>query len=65
MLLFIGVEEGNLVFTGEQIPALDSIGKDPNRWLKVGMMHCQSAAAGCLRWPLWSGATSVYVPMSR
>jgi hypothetical protein len=54
LLLFIGVEEGNLVFTGEQIPALDSIGKDPNRWLKVGMMHCQSAAEGCLRWPLWS-----------
>jgi len=29
------------------------------------MVHCQSAAAGCLRWPLWSGATSVYVPVSR
>jgi len=45
------VEEGNLVFTGKQIPALDSIGNDPNRWLKVGMVHCQivkSAAAGCL-----------------
>jgi len=65
LLLFIGVEEGNLVFTWEQIPALDLIGKDPNRWLKVGMVHCQFAAAGCLRWPLWSGATSVYVPVSR
>jgi len=56
---------GNLVFTGEQIPALDSTGKDLNHWLKVGMVHCQFAAAGCLRWPLWSGATSVYVPVSR
>jgi len=65
LILFIGVEEGNLVFTGKQIPALDSIGKDLNRWLKVGMVHCQFAAAGCLRWPLWSGSTSVYVPVSR
>jgi len=41
--------------------------KDPNRWLKVGMMHCQivkSAAAGCLSWPLWGGATSVYLLVS-
>lgn len=37
---------------------LDSIfscfGKDPNRWLKVGMIHCQivkSAAASCRSWP--------------
>jgi hypothetical protein len=35
------VEEGNLVFTRKQISALDLVGKDPNRWLKVGMMHCQ------------------------
>jgi len=59
------VEEGSLVFIGEQISALDSIEKDLNRWLKVSIVHCQFAAAGCLRWPLWSGATSVYVPVNR
>jgi len=45
-----------------------SDGKDPNRWLKLGMVHCQivkSAAAGCLSWPLWGGSTSVYLPVSR
>jgi hypothetical protein len=35
------VEEGNLVFTRKQISALDSVRKDPNCWLKVGMVHCQ------------------------
>jgi len=35
------VEEGNLVYTGEKFSALDSVGKDPNHWLKVGMVHCQ------------------------
>jgi hypothetical protein len=32
------------------------------------MVHCQiikSAAAGCMSWPLWGGATSVYFPVSR
>jgi hypothetical protein len=51
-----------------KISALDSDGKDPNRWLKIGMVHCQivkSVAAGCLSWPLWGGATSVYLPVSR
>jgi hypothetical protein len=46
----------------------DSDEKDPNRWLKVGMVHCQivkSAAADCLSWPLWGGATSVYLPVCR
>jgi len=65
LLLFIRVEEGNPVFTGEQFLALDSVGKDPNRWLKVGMVHCQISAAACLRWPLWGGAMSVYLPVSR
>jgi len=40
-------------FTKEKISALDSVGNDPNRWLKVDMVHCQivkSAAAGCLSW---------------
>jgi hypothetical protein len=41
MLLFIGVEKGNLVFLNEQFSALDLLGKDPNRWLKVGMVPCQ------------------------
>jgi hypothetical protein len=46
----------------------DSDEKDPNRWLKVGMVHCQivkSAAADCLSWPLWGGAMSVYLPVCR
>jgi len=61
------VEEGNLVYTGEKFAALDSVGKDPNYWLKVGMVHCQiviSAAAVFLSWPLWGGVTSVYLPVS-
>jgi hypothetical protein len=24
-----------------EITALDSVGKDPNRWFKLGMVHCQ------------------------
>ena len=35
------MEEGNLVYTVEKSSALDSVGKNPNRWLKVGMVHCQ------------------------
>jgi len=46
---------------------IDSDGKDPNHWLKVGMVYCQivkSAAVGCLSWPLWGGSTSVYLTVS-
>ena len=65
--LFIGGGRGQFCLHWRKILALDSDGKDPNRWLKVGMVHCQivkSAAAGCLSWPLWGGATSVYLPVT-
>jgi hypothetical protein len=65
--LFIGGGREKSFLQWRKISALDSDGKDPNRWLKVGMVHCQivkSAAAGCLSWPLWGGATSVYLPLS-
>jgi len=48
--LFIGGGRGKSCLQWRKISALDSDGKDPNRWLKVGMVHCQivkSAAAGC------------------
>jgi hypothetical protein len=32
------VEEENFVFNGAKILALDSAQKDPNCWLKVGVM---------------------------
>jgi hypothetical protein len=35
------VEEGNLIYTGKKFSAFDSVEKDPNRWLKVAMVHCQ------------------------
>jgi hypothetical protein len=66
--LFIGDGRWQSCLQWRNISALDSDGKDPNRWLKLDMVHCQivkSAAAGCLRWPLWGGATSVYLPVSR
>jgi hypothetical protein len=66
--LFIGSGRGQYFLHWRKIAALDSDGKDPNRWLKVGMVHCQivkSAAVGCLSWPLWGGATSIYLPFSR
>jgi len=63
--LFIGGGRGQSRLHKGKLSALDSVGKDPNRWLKLGMVHCQIAAAGCLRCPLWSGATSVYVLVSR
>jgi hypothetical protein len=66
--LFIGGGRGKSFQQWRKISSLDSDGKDPNRWLKVGMVHCQivkSAAAGCLSWPLWGGTTSVYLPVSR
>jgi len=66
--LFIGGGRGKSCLQWRKISALDSDGKDPNRWLKVDMVHCQivkSAAAGCLSWPLWGGATSGYLPVSR
>jgi hypothetical protein len=59
--LFIGGGRGQSCLQWRKISALDSDGKDPNRWLKLGMVHCQivkCAAAGCLSWPLWGGATS-------
>jgi hypothetical protein len=31
------VEEGNLVYNEKKIYVLDSVGKDPNRWLKVAI----------------------------
>jgi len=66
--IFIGGGRGQYFLQYRKISALDSDGKDPNRWLKVGMVHCQivkSTAAGCLSWPLWGGAMSVYFPVSR
>jgi len=66
--LFIGGGRGKSFLQWRKISALDSDGKDPNRWLKVGMVYCQivkSAAAGCLSWPLWGGATSVYLLVSQ
>jgi len=66
--LFISGGRGKSYLHWGKLLALDSVEKDPNRWLKVGMMYCQivkSAAAGCLSWPLWGGATSVYLPVSR
>jgi hypothetical protein len=66
--LFIGGGRGQSCLQWRKISALDSDEKDPNRWLKVGMVHCQivkSAAAGCLSWPLWGGAMSSYFPVSR
>jgi len=53
--LFIGSGRGQSCLQWRKLSALDSDEKDPNRWLKVGMVHCQivkSAAAGCLSWPL-------------
>ena len=66
--LFIGRGREQYFLHWRKIAALDSDGKDPNRWLKVGMVHYQivkSAVVGCLSWPLWGGATSVYLPFSR
>jgi len=66
--LYIGGGRGQSCLQWRKISALDSDGKDPNRWLKVCMMHYQivkSAAAGCLSWPLWGGATSGYLPVSQ
>jgi len=66
--LFIGSRRGQSCLQWRKISALDSDGNDPNRWLKLGMVHCQivkSAAAGCLSFPLWGGSTSVYLPVSR
>jgi len=66
--LFIGGGRGQSFLQWRKISALDSDGKDPNRWLKVGMVQCQiikSTAAGCLSWPLWGGATSGYLPVSQ
>jgi len=66
--LFIGGGRGQSFLQWRKISAIDSDGKDLNRWLKVGMVHCQivkSAAAGCLSWLLWGGVTSVYLPLSR
>jgi len=65
--IFIGGGRGQSSLHWKKIAALDSDGKDSNRWLKVEMVYCQivkSAAAGCLSWPLWGGATSVYLPVS-
>jgi hypothetical protein len=56
--LFIGGGRGQSCLYWRKIAALDSNGKDPNHWLK-------SAAAGCLSWPLWGGATSVYLIVSQ
>jgi len=42
------VEKGNLVYTGEKFSALDSVGKNPNRWHKIGMMHCKICRKSCL-----------------
>jgi hypothetical protein len=65
---FIGGGRGQYFLHRRKILALDSDGKDLNCWLKVGMMHCQiikSATPGCLSWPLWGSATSVYLLVSR
>jgi hypothetical protein len=50
--LFIGGGRGQSRLHRDKISALDSVGKDPNRWLKVGMMHCQIWRKSCPRWPI-------------
>jgi hypothetical protein len=66
--LFVGGGRGQSFLQWRKISALDSDGKDPKPLAQRGMVHCQivkSAAAGCLSWPLWGGATSVYLAVSR
>ena len=48
--LFIGGERRQSFSCWGKISALDSLGKDSNRWLKVGMVHCQNCRNGCLSW---------------
>jgi hypothetical protein len=66
--LFVGGGRGQSFLQWRKISALDSDGKDPKPLAQRGMVHYQivkSAAAGCLSWPLWGGATSVYLAVSR
>jgi hypothetical protein len=39
--LFIGGGRGKSCLHWGKLSTLDSVGKDPNRWLKVGMIHYQ------------------------
>jgi len=39
--LFIDGGKGQSCLHWGKFSAFDSVGKDPNRWFKVGMMHCQ------------------------
>jgi hypothetical protein len=39
--LFIGGGSGQSCLHWEKISTLDSIGKHPNRWFKVGILCCQ------------------------
>jgi len=39
--LFIGDARGQVCLHYGKFSAFDSVGKDPNRWFKVSMVHCQ------------------------
>jgi len=36
--------------TQGKISAIDSVGRDPNHWFKVGMVHSQICRKVCLSW---------------
>ena len=46
--LFIGGGRGQHCLHKGKIPALDSVGKNPNRWLKVGILSSQFCKKNCL-----------------
>jgi hypothetical protein len=46
---FIAGGRGQSLLHKGKFSALDFVGKDPNRWLKVGMVHCQICRKSCLR----------------
>jgi len=48
--IFIGGGRGQSRLHRGKISALDSVGKDLIRWLKVGMVHCQICRKSCLSW---------------
>jgi len=46
---FIAGGRGQSLLHKGKFSALDFVGKDLNRWLKVGMVHCQICRKSCLR----------------
>ena len=48
--LFIGGGRWQSCLRWREILTLDSVVKDPNRWLKVSMVHYQNYRNGCLSW---------------